>query len=122
MGMGEITRPEPLPALTGLRFVAALCVVLAHGAAFMTNIPAGDPLWRIYLMSLASIGMTLFFVLSGFVIHYNYCEQIIKFRGRGIANFFVARVARLYPLYFVGVVLSLFEQGTFGLAWDGDAA
>jgi hypothetical protein len=66
--------------------------------------------------------MTLFFVLSGFVIHYNYSEQIAEYRWRGTMNFFVARFARLYPLYIVGIVLVLYEQGIFISAWEGDVA
>ena len=120
--MGENARPAQLPALTGLRFLAALCVVVAHGAGAMTNLPAGNPLWRVYLTSLAAFGMTLFFVLSGFVIHYNYSEQITKYHWRGIGNFLIARFARLYPLYIVSVLLVLFEQGVFVNAWLGDVA
>jgi peptidoglycan/LPS O-acetylase OafA/YrhL len=61
-------------------------------------------------------------VLSGFVIHYNYSEQISEQRWRGTLNFFVARFARLYPLYIVSVVLVLYEQGIFVNALEGDAA
>jgi peptidoglycan/LPS O-acetylase OafA/YrhL len=120
--MAENARPAQLPALTGLRFLAALCVVIAHGAGAMTNLPLGNPLWRVYLTSLAAFGMSLFFVLSGFVIHYNYSEQITKFHWRGIINFLIARFARLYPLYIVTVLLVLFEQGIFLNAWMGDVA
>jgi peptidoglycan/LPS O-acetylase OafA/YrhL len=120
--MAENARPAQLPALTGLRFLAALCVVVAHGAGAMTNLPTGNPLWRVYLTSLAAFGMTLFFVLSGFVIHYNYSEQITQYHWRGVVNFLIARFARLYPLYIVSVLLVLFEQGIFFNAWMGDVA
>src|SRR5260370_20669516 len=118
--MAENARPAQLPALTGLRFLAALCVVVAHGAGAMTNLPAGNPLWRVYLTSLAALGMTLFFVLSGFVIHYNYSEQIAKYHWRGIFSFLIARFARLYLLYIVSVLLVLYEQGVFVDACLGD--
>jgi peptidoglycan/LPS O-acetylase OafA/YrhL len=120
IGMASNTRPAQLPALTGLRFLAALCVVISHGAHAMTTI--GNPLWYEYCAQLSAFGMTLFFVLSGFVIHYNYSEQITEYRWRGIMNFFIARFARLYPLYIVAVVLVLYEQGIFLSAWEGDAA
>ena len=120
MGMTPSNRPEQLPVLTGLRFIAALCVVISHSIHAMTT--AGNPLWYTYLGTLSAFGMTLFFVLSGFVIHYNYCEPLMEHGWRGTTNFFVARFARLYPLYIVGVVLVLYEQGAFLGAWDGDAA
>jgi peptidoglycan/LPS O-acetylase OafA/YrhL len=128
--MEDNARRAQLPALTGLRFIAALCVVVSHGAGAMTNVPGGNPLWHIYLTSLAAFGMTLFFVLSGFVIHYNYSEQITKYNWRGIMNFLSARfarlyplyISRLYPLYILSVILVLYEQGVFANAWAGDVA
>jgi peptidoglycan/LPS O-acetylase OafA/YrhL len=43
--------------------------------------------------------MTLFFVLSGFVIHYNYAALVSRGRFGGIAAYLWARFARLYPLF-----------------------
>lgn len=45
--------------------------------------------------------MTLFFVLSGFVIHYNYRDQILSGGFRGFSQFVWVRFARLYPLFFL---------------------
>jgi peptidoglycan/LPS O-acetylase OafA/YrhL len=103
-------RRHDVPALTGLRFLAAFSVLLAHGlAATVTNNepPTGAVLW---LMQSSGFGMTLFFVLSGFVIHYNYAGLVTDGRLRGVAAFFWARFARLYPLFllmmFVYVLVS----------------
>jgi len=78
VGMSPSSRPTKLPALTGLRFLAALCVVVSHSIHAMTT--AGNPLWSMYLGTLSAFGMALFFVLSGFVIHFNYSEQIREHR------------------------------------------
>ena len=94
---------RPLPALTGLRFVAAMMILLSHSAGAMLRFQPEMPAWELYLTSLSGVGMSLFFVLSGFVIHYNYAESIAADRTRGIWNFFVARFARLYPLYILGI-------------------
>lgn len=64
------------------------------------------------LPGLAYFGMSLFFVLSGFVIHYNYADSFAQAcdgsgLGRATWQFFVARFARLYPLYFVSVFVSI---------------
>jgi peptidoglycan/LPS O-acetylase OafA/YrhL len=59
------------------------------------------------------IGMPLFFVLSGFVIHYNYHRPIVDNPARGVINFLVARFARLYPLFIVVVCYALFTGGYF---------
>ena len=98
-----------IPALTGLRFVAAGAVFVAHALPKIIPWPQNQAESVIYTLagSVAGEGMTLFFVLSGFVIHYNYSEQIQQQGGRGLFNFFVARFARLYPLYFFCLVFEL---------------
>ena len=86
----------PIPSLTGLRFFAAACVVLAHGLPELVKYTA-PPLIHTLIIGSAAEGMTLFFVLSGFVIYYNYSETIGS--RSGLLDFFIARVARLYPLF-----------------------
>jgi peptidoglycan/LPS O-acetylase OafA/YrhL len=112
--------PPPVAALTGARFIAAFCVVLAHACAFMQNAPQGEPLWHSYGTTTSAYAMSQFFVLSGFVIHYNYADQIVHYRWRGISNFFIARFARLYPLYIICALFILFDHGDLYL-WGAGA-
>jgi peptidoglycan/LPS O-acetylase OafA/YrhL len=86
-------REARLESLTGVRFFAALAVVLNH-----YSIP-GAPAWVNRITNSGYNGVTIFFVLSGFVIAYNYFDQFRIFSPRVCWNFFVARVARIYPLY-----------------------
>lgn len=82
-------------SLTGLRFVAAASVAVGHGALSLRH----D--WLSQLVAqFSSIGMTLFFVLSGFVLWLNYADsfQTAAF-GAALRSFAVARFARLYPMY-----------------------
>ena len=51
--------------------------------------------------------MTLFFVLSGFVIHYNYGASVGSLHARAVYSFAIARFARLYPLFFLCVAISV---------------
>ena len=111
-------RPD-VPALTGLRFLAAFSVLLAHGvAATVTNNepPQGAVLW---LMQSSGFGMTLFFVLSGFVIHYNYARLVTDGRLRGIAAFFWARFARLYPLFLLMMLVYVLVSQRHVAYWTG---
>ena len=103
---------EAIAALTGLRFVAAFFVALAHLLPKAVPMPNPEN-WYQQVYSLASDGMTLFFVLSGFVIHYNYSDSIKQNGARGLYNFFVARFARLYPLYIVTIFASLLLAYTY---------
>jgi hypothetical protein len=61
--------------------------------------------------------MPLFFVLSGFVIHYNYHQSIVTAPACGTFNFIVARFARLYPLYIFVLLLDLFRYNFFENAY-----
>jgi peptidoglycan/LPS O-acetylase OafA/YrhL len=111
-------RPD-VPALTGLRFLAAFSVLLAHGlSATVANNepPTGVVLW---LMQASGFGMTLFFVLSGFVIHYNYAGLVTDGRLRGIAAFFWARFARLYPLFLLMMLVYVLVSQRHVAYWTG---
>jgi peptidoglycan/LPS O-acetylase OafA/YrhL len=63
------------------------------------------------LAPLTTIGMSLFFVLSGFVIHYNYSGLLTAPTAENLAKFLVARFARLYPLYLLIVIADV------GFSW-----
>jgi peptidoglycan/LPS O-acetylase OafA/YrhL len=127
---GRAVRPHHrhLRSLDGLRAIAALNVMFAHGYWYIVLLQqdqaAGNVFTRL-LGSGAGVGMTLFFVLSGFVIHYNYCRTVPA-SVSGKIDFFIARFARLYPLfllvfgydfltllwmqgYFSGYVFSLYD-------------
>jgi peptidoglycan/LPS O-acetylase OafA/YrhL len=105
-------RPN-IPALTGLRFIAAFSVTMSHAMGLVVPMSGGLPTWYVILSSLAGLGMPLFFVLSGFVIHYNYSDGIKQPHGRGLFNFFVARFARLYPLFIVCLLYDLAWKYSF---------
>jgi peptidoglycan/LPS O-acetylase OafA/YrhL len=87
-----------LPALTGIRGVAAWFVVLYHirgGAASQL------PPEVIAVLAKGYLAVDLFFMLSGFVLWLNYSERL---RGGGLAataNFLGSRIARIWPLHAV---------------------
>ncbi len=96
---GSYFPPSALPALTGLRFFAALGVVLYH----FVNLPG---LWppAHALIARGYLGVPFFFILSGFVLGYNYfpAARAGRFQSR---EFWRARLARLYPAYLLALVL-----------------
>lgn len=99
-------RGGDIPALTGLRFLAALSVALAHSSGRILEYQSTDEGGQ-WLSRLGPFGMTLFFVLSGFVIHYNY-RYLATARGlAGLGQFLWARFARLYPLFLLMLVLDV---------------
>lgn len=95
------TRPEGrLPALAGLRFGAALALLAFHHAGpFAAWAPA--PLEALRTGGYAWVG--LFYVLSGFVLARAHPGPLSRVERR---EFWVARVARLYPAYLLAFVLA----------------
>src|ERR1700680_1753544 len=96
-----------VPALTGLRFVAAFSVVIAHGADLILRFDGSSFGPTYWMKQIAGLGMGLFFVLSGFVIHYNYRIAVTQGGLDGLGGFVWARFARLYPLYVFMIMLDI---------------
>jgi peptidoglycan/LPS O-acetylase OafA/YrhL len=110
-------RRDLLPALTPLRFPAALIVFLAHAWGVLKGKNGAEwAPWTIH----ASIGVSFFFVMSGFILTYNYLEELRKPTFRSVWNFYVARWARTYPVHFLTLFLLLpviytaFKSGKYG--------
>ena len=97
-------RSERLDALTGLRFFAAFAIVLHHlpGSFGITH----DTL---HGYSLAQ-GVTVFFVLSGFVMRYAYPSIQTK---RDALRFLANRIARVWPAHLATLTCALLIIGTF---------
>ena len=108
-----MTSRRPVEALTGLRFIAAFAVAFSHGISHVWPWVGATPEWYSLLNSGAGVGMPLFFVLSGFVIQYNYSERIREGGSRALFNFFVARFARLYPLYFLCIAYDVMNSVSY---------
>jgi peptidoglycan/LPS O-acetylase OafA/YrhL len=101
----EDPRPPALPALTGLRFVAALVVVLFHSQFLIVGLSSSG-LHAAHLIQSGYIGVSVFFVLSGFILAYTYVLPGGGLRGTRGA-FWFARFARIYPVYVLALLFSL---------------
>lgn len=102
---GEI-RGE-IKALTGLRIVAALWVVLFH---FRPMLGDASPDFRDALapvLNCGAQGVDLFFILSGFVLTYNYLDRMGRsWSTRATLHFLWLRLARVWPVYLVTLHLA----------------
>ncbi|PQV53259.1 acyltransferase [Paraburkholderia sp. BL21I4N1] len=115
---GTSERPEILP-LTSLRGLAALLIVVNHLALLLPQI--GHSSARPAFVKTGLLGMTVFFVLSGFVMYYNYAHRIASSPSAGTVRFIFARIARLYPLLIVYVLFNFGLNIARSIA-TGDAA
>jgi peptidoglycan/LPS O-acetylase OafA/YrhL len=102
-----------IAALDGLRFIAAGTVLFSHGFFYLllNQDNARITAYNAPFVGMANIGMTLFFVLSGFVIHYNYVASVSL--PDGVRAFFVARFARLYPLFLLVFLICIVDSFRF---------
>ncbi len=86
-----------IPALTGVRALAAYLVFISHYAyVFDADLP--HFLKRFF--SEFHIGVTIFFVLSGFLIAFRYFDSF-KLTADWFKQYLKNRVARIYPMYFL---------------------
>jgi len=93
----QIGLPHRFVALDGVRGLAALMVIIYHlnGAFYL----------GIWSPRFAYLAVDLFFGLSGFVIAYSYDKRFAK--GLTFGDFILKRCMRLYPLFLLGLLLSL---------------
>ncbi len=85
--------PEKYPALTGIRAIAAYLVFFHHYARTpqVSGRLSG-------IIGECHVGVTLFYVLSGFLITYNYSQKADL--GTGFWLKYVSRrIGKIYPLY-----------------------
>ena len=95
----ETQKPVRLDALTGLRFFAAINIVFFHFS---------DPQLFGFLAPVVNAGyiaLGLFFLLSGFVLAYNYGNQA-RAGTLDRVRFWKTRFTRLYPVYLLSLFLS----------------
>ena len=95
----ETRKPARLNALTGLRALAALNIVFFHFS---------NPQLFGFLAPVVNAGfiaLGLFFLLSGFVLAYNYSGQAREGKLAPV-RFWKARFTRLYPVYLLSLLLS----------------
>ena len=82
------------PALTGIRALAAFMVYIHHYNPFSVDV-FGQYCHDFF--SEFHIGVTVFFVLSGFLI----CNRYYEEQNFSFKSYFIKRFARIYPMYFL---------------------
>jgi peptidoglycan/LPS O-acetylase OafA/YrhL len=90
------TRKPPLPALTGIRTLLAIFIVLFHFTP-----PHLGLLYPIIDNGYVFVGV--FFLISGYVLTYNYADRAKTLVKR---EFWLARFSRLYPVYLLVLLIS----------------
>lgn len=86
--------------LDGLRGIAALVVLVGHFTGTYNSLYRNDPL-PFFDFPYGAFGVQLFFLISGFVI------LMSARRAATPGSFAVSRAARIYPAYWISLILAL---------------
>lgn len=92
-----------LTGLNGLRAIAALSVVIGH--TFQDTF--GD--WGFIGLNFPIFkgGVTLFFVISGFLITYLLLQEMKKINDIKIGAFYMRRILRIWPIYYLYILVCI---------------
>jgi peptidoglycan/LPS O-acetylase OafA/YrhL len=99
--------------LTGVRFLAAMWVVLFHFRDELLLVPGTSHLQPV--VALGHLAVPLFFVLSGFILSHTY---FARYTFRSHAQFVFLRFARLWPVHLATILLMMAYMGAI-LAYRG---
>lgn len=106
--------------LTGVRFVAAFWVVLYHYQPAFASAGLLVPIVH-EILRVGSLGVDLFFTLSGFILAYTYLEKLgPKFDRTKSGHFLWLRLARIYPVHFVMLNVAGLAVLAAAIAGSGD--
>ena len=96
------------PNLNGLRFIAAFLVIIHH-IEQLKSISKIESYWGkvAFVGIIGKLGVVLFFVLSGFLITYLLLAEESSFKKISIKKFYMRRILRIWPLYFLIIFLAL---------------
>lgn len=110
-------RHPRFPLVDGLRAIAVLCVVLVHAHGFADAGTTG-PANR--LLGQMGIGVTIFFVISGFLLYRPFIAH--RTGGAGappVLTYAKRRLLRIYPAYWLALTVLVIAPGLVGV-YEGE--
>lgn len=97
--MAQVSKPKRIPELDVLRGFAAFGVMLYHYTTWYDHLYKHAPGVLVYFPK-GKYGVELFFMISGFVI------LMTLERNKSDTDFLVGRFSRLFPAYWIAVILT----------------
>ncbi|MFN2376053.1 MAG: acyltransferase family protein [Candidatus Binatia bacterium] len=112
-GVDRSSAKEFFPGLESLRGLAILLVVLFHYKGQLlgdATLPASAS-WLWGPIYTGNSGVTLFFVLSGFLLSLPFLAEHLGGRATPLGRYAVSRVLRVVPLYYLAVLVAWMSLG-----------
>jgi peptidoglycan/LPS O-acetylase OafA/YrhL len=97
-----------LPNLDGLRCVGALAILFIHIEDIKEFAGKAMMPWGVFAKPLGNHAVSLFFVLSGFIITYLLLKEKEHTGTINLKNFYIRRILKIWPLYYLIVLVGFF--------------
>jgi peptidoglycan/LPS O-acetylase OafA/YrhL len=94
--------------LNSIRFIAAFLVIIHHVEQIKAEFQLPNHWDNPVVGVIGKLGVVLFFVLSGFLISYLLFKEQEVAQTISIKDFYIRRVLRIWPLYFMIIALAFF--------------
>lgn len=94
--------------LDGIRFIGALMVIIHHIEQNKSVFGIRNAWTNSVIQSIGPLGVNLFFTLSGFLITYLLIHEYNSNKAIDIKSFYIRRILRIWPLYFLLIILGFF--------------
>jgi peptidoglycan/LPS O-acetylase OafA/YrhL len=96
------------PGLNGVRFFAALLVILSHAVVICSHAGYPEGWSNVFSTHLGAAGVTIFFALSGFLITSLLLKEKKMTASVSVRSFYLRRILRIWPLYYLFFAISFF--------------
>lgn len=108
--INSLVRKEYFTTLDILRFLAFFCVFISHTFVFSDFYVSNKYIQFVitYFLTQGNLGVTFFFVLSGFLITYLLLGEYEAKKTVEVSKFYMRRVLRIWPVYFLVVLVGFF--------------
>ena len=90
-----------LPSLDGLRALAIGLVIFGH---FGAALPGGKA-WPLLVLENGSLGVSIFFCISGFLITYLLLQEADRHGKISLSEFYFRRTLRIFPAFYLFLIV-----------------
>lgn len=92
-----------IKSIQSIRFYIILSIFITH-FYFLGNTPYISDIYTKYLSN-GALGVTFFFILSGFVMRLGYGDKFQKISLNNYISFMKKRISKIYPIYIISTII-----------------